>query len=69
MSRSSSKGSKKNLADASQNEARKTIAADLQAFLAAGKAIEEIPSGVSGQDPLVRRKHIVIGRGRKAAAT
>ena len=59
---------KKNLADASQNEARKTLEADLKEFLAAGKKIQEIPAGVSGQDPLVRRKHIVIGRGRKAAS-
>ena len=57
-------------AKASQNELssrerRKTLADDVQAFLDSGKKIEQIPTGVSGQDNLGRSKHIVISRNRK----
>ncbi len=50
-------------------ERRKAIEQDVQAFLDAGKTIEQVPSGVSGQDKLGRsRKHIVLGRGRSGSA-
>lgn len=51
--------------DASSHERRKAIADDVQAFLDAGKKIEQVPTGVSGQDNLGRSKHIVISRTRK----
>lgn len=49
----------------SSRERRKTLADDVQAFLDAGKKIEQVPTGVSGQDNLGRSKHIVISRTRK----
>jgi hypothetical protein len=51
--------------DPSSHERRKSLAVDLQAFLDSGKKIEQVPSGVSGQDSLGRSKHIVISRNRK----
>ena len=48
-------------------EMRKTIERDLQAFLDAGKKIQVIPMGVSGQDKVGRSKNIVISRKRQAA--
>ena len=51
--------------DPSSHERRKALAADVQAFLDAGKKIEQVPTGVSGQDSLGRSKHIVISRSRK----
>lgn len=50
-------------------EMRKSIEADLQAFLAAGKKVQVIPMGVSGQDKMGRSKNIVISRKRRAAIT
>lgn len=50
-------------------EMRKTIEKDLQAFLAAGKKIQVIPMGVSGQDKMGRSKNIVISRKRRAAVS
>ena len=49
----------------SSHERRKTLADDVQAFLDSGKKIEQVPTGVSGQDNLGRSKHIVISRNRK----
>lgn len=49
----------------SSRERRKTLADDVQAFLDSGKKIEQVPTGVSGQDNLGRSKHIVISRTRK----
>ena len=46
----------------SRDEARKAIAQDLHAFLDSGNVIQKIETGVSGQDPLASRKHIVIGK-------
>jgi len=51
--------------DPSSHERRKSLANDVQAFLDKGKKIEQVPSGVSGQDSLGRSKHIVISRNRK----
>ncbi len=48
-------------------EMRKTIEQDVEAFLAAGKKIQVIPMGVSGQDKMGRSKNIVISRKRRAA--
>jgi len=45
---------------------RRTLAADLDAFLASGRKIEQIPSGVSGQDPQGRsQKQIDLGNNRQ----
>ena len=49
----------------SSRERRKTLADDVQAFLDSRKKIEQVPTGVSGQDNLGRSKHIVISRTRK----
>ena len=48
-------------------EMRRSIEEDLQAFLAAGKKIEVIPMGKSGQDKMGRSKNIVISRKRRTA--
>jgi len=45
---------------------RKTLAADVRAYLDSGKEIEQVPSGVSGQDPLGSQRHIVLGNKKKA---
>lgn len=47
-------------------EMRKTIAQDVEAFLAAGKKIQIVPMGVTGQDKMGRSKNIVISRKRRA---
>jgi len=58
--------SKKNAPiDPSSHERRLALADDVQAFLDKGKKIEQVPTGVSGQDSLGRSKHIVISRNRK----
>ena len=61
MSRSQKKLPQNNI------EMRKIIERDLQAFLDAGKKIQVIPMGVSGQDKMGRSKNIVISRKRQAA--
>ena len=40
---------------------RQAIEADVAAFLAAGNKIEEIPSGISSQDPQGRGKQLRLG--------
>jgi|TARA_Y100001933_G_scaffold209331_1_gene213148 hypothetical protein len=50
----------------STHELRKTLAADVEAFLASGKKIEEIPTGFTNQDPMGGRRHIVLGPSRKS---
>ncbi len=40
---------------------RKTLEADVDAFLAAGNKIETIPTGFTNQDPMGGRRHIVLG--------
>ncbi|MAG00397.1 MAG: hypothetical protein QF921_03230 [Pseudomonadales bacterium] len=50
----------------STHEMRKTLAADVRAYLDSGKEIEQVPSGVSGQDPLGSQRHIVLGNKKKA---
>lgn len=46
-------------------EMRKTIERDVQDFLAAGKKIQVIPMGVTGQNKMGRSKNIVISRKRQ----
>jgi hypothetical protein len=46
------------------DERRKTLAADLEAYLASGKTIEQIPTGFTNQDPLGGRRHIILGPSR-----
>lgn len=46
-------------------EMRKTIEDDVEAFLAAGRKVQVIPMGVSGQDKMGRSKNIVISRKRR----
>lgn len=50
----------------SNEHLRRTLAADVQAYLDSGKTIEEIPTGFSNQDPLSGRRHIVLGPSRKS---
>ena len=55
----------KNGADTvSTHERRKSLAADLDAYLASGKTIEQIPTGFTNQDPLGGRRHIILGPGK-----
>ncbi len=63
MSRAQRKSTQNNI------ELRKIIEKDLQEFLAAGKKIQVVPMGVSGQDKMGRSKNIVISRKRRAAMT
>ncbi len=51
--------------DASSRERRKSLESDVQAFLKSGNKIEQVPTGVSGQDRQGRSKHIVLSRGKK----
>ena len=48
--------------EASSELRRKSIEADVAAFLAAGNKIEEVPSGTSSQDPQGRGKQLRLGR-------
>lgn len=41
---------------------RKSIEADVAAYLAAGNKIEEIPTGTSSQDPQGRSKQLRLGK-------
>lgn len=50
-------------------EMRKILEKDLQDFLAAGKKIEVVPMGVSGQDRMGRSRNIVISRKRRTGIT
>lgn len=56
---------RKPLEQVSNDEVRKTLEDDVRAFLAAGRKIEQIPTGFSNQDPLGGRRHIVLGPRRK----
>ena len=44
---------------------RKTIAADLKAYLEAGNKIDYIANGVSSQDPLGRGQPLRLGNPKK----
>ena len=56
-----------NRKEMSNTEARKQIEKDVEAFLKAGKKIQQIPTGTSGQDAMASRKHLVLGQGKKKA--
>ena len=45
-------------------QTRKVLRDDVAAFLAAGKKIEHIPTGVSSHNPLAGRKHLVLGKSK-----
>jgi len=49
----------------STQQRRKTLAADLEAYLASGKTIEQVPTGFTHQDPLGGRRHIILGPGKR----
>ena len=51
------------------NKTREALEKDVEAFLASGKKIEQIPAGVTGQDSFKGSKHIVISRRPKQATT
>lgn len=55
---------KMNADPVSTHERRKSLAADLEAFLASGKSIEQVPTGFTNQDPLGGRRHIILGPGK-----
>jgi hypothetical protein len=44
------------------NKTREALEKDVEAFLASGNEIEQIPAGVTGQDSFKGSKHIVISR-------
>ncbi|MEQ8860312.1 MAG: hypothetical protein RIC56_16865 [Pseudomonadales bacterium] len=50
----------------SNAQVRKTLEDDVQAYLAKGKKIEQVPTGFSNQDPLGGRRHIILGPSRKS---
>ncbi|MCZ6617358.1 MAG: hypothetical protein O7E57_04425 [Gammaproteobacteria bacterium] len=49
----------------STQDMRKSIEADVKAFLKSGKKIEQVPTGFTNQDPLGGRRHIVLGPSKK----
>jgi len=55
----------KNANRPSTAEIRRSLQADVDAFLAAGNHIQQVPSGVSGQDPQGSRRHILRSGARK----
>jgi|GEM_PF-6023845 len=61
---SSKKSSKSRQSEPTTAERRRAIEADVQEFLKKGQKIEQVPTGVSGQDRFGRSKHIVLGRGK-----
>jgi hypothetical protein len=58
------KPSKNRQSEPTTAERRRAIEKDVQEFLKAGQKIEQVPTGVSGQDRFGRSKHIVLGRGK-----
>ncbi|MBX3706676.1 MAG: hypothetical protein KF911_08560 [Pseudomonadales bacterium] len=59
-----SRNTKPNTDQVSTQERRKSLAADLEAYLASGKTIEQVPTGFTNQDPLGGRRHIILGPSR-----
>ena len=51
----------KNTSETSPELRRKSIEEDVAAYLAAGNKIEEVPSGISSQDPQGRGKQLRLG--------
>jgi hypothetical protein len=50
-------------------QTRQNIRDDVAAFLASGKKIEQIPTGVSSHNPLAGRKHLVLGKSKNKTET
>jgi hypothetical protein len=59
-----SRQTKTNVDPITTHERRKALAADLEAYLASGKTIEQVPTGFTNQDPLGGRRHIILGPGK-----
>lgn len=57
--------SRKHTEQVSNAQVRKTLEDDVRAYLAAGKKIEQVPTGFSNQDPLGGRRHIILGPSKK----
>jgi hypothetical protein len=47
-------------------EARKMLERDVAAYLKSGQKIQQIATGVSGQDPTGTRKQLVLGPSKNA---
>ncbi|MCZ6643037.1 MAG: hypothetical protein O7G86_19655 [Gammaproteobacteria bacterium] len=60
-----SRPKKKADARVSTKDMRKSIEADVKAYLKSGKKIEQVPTGFTNQDPLGGRRHIVLGPSKK----
>jgi len=60
-----SRQTKTNVDPITTHERRKALAADLEAYLASGKTIEQVPTGFTNQDPLGGRRHIILGPGKQ----
>ena len=56
---------KKADARVSTQDMRKSIEADVKAYLKSGKKIEQVPTGFTNQDPMGGRRHIVLGPSKK----
>lgn len=50
----------------SNEQIRRTLEEDVQAYLDAGNKIEQVPTGFSRQDPLGGRRHIVLGPSKRS---
>lgn len=57
---------RKNHEQVSNEQVRRTLEEDVQAFLDAGNKIEQVPTGFSNQDPLGGRRHIVLGPSKRS---
>ncbi|AQQ68300.1 hypothetical protein Mag101_12100 [Microbulbifer agarilyticus] len=55
-------GANKRSKEAVSTESREAIEAQVQAFLANGGEIEQVPKGVSGQTNTSGPKHITLGK-------
>ena len=60
-----SRPKKKADARVSTHDMRKSIEADVKAYLKSGKKIEQVPTGFTNQDPMGGRRHIVLGPSKK----
>ena len=57
---------KKAKSEQSAQDIRYALEQDIAAFLKAGKKIQKIPTGVSGQEQTSGRRHLVLGHGKKS---
>ena len=49
----------------SNEQVRKTLEEDVRAYLAAGRKIEQVPTGFTNQDPMGGHRHIILGPAKK----